>query len=743
MADIVLGFPPKPLLGNYSRVSLKTYWGHAWSVAGEIHALSATWSAAPEMPQAQLFYRYGIGNRFGSGQLFTFPKQTQLIRKFVRIQDMRRQADGTVVSLREWVGTIEGASDHVGGYQRVEANREPMGVQHFQCYGLEFSFDRDPILSSLFLDPVGGELKSGRAIDFNLRHASKSIPNRTKEKRFGRYLFEGDESKYTPDSGDSAYWCTRDIVEYLLREHLPADINGAKHFTINVPSTELDKLPTNDRPMIVTHGRTLFSLLNQLIPRHRMMGWYIDSAQGQTTFRVFRMHKDPLTLPGTGTTLNGNANPSTLQIQQDPTSSVKLTDLTVDDVDQVIVQGARRRVAFSIGVGDLSPETLLPGWTPQQKADYQSGGQLEAGFPSSSEVAEQERKSSEVRSRDELRDVFSRFQLMQADPQIAGSHYWDFKARVLSNWRVVFRNDANPDIAFVQFRPGIRLLSRLPLLDGRPYDGSNAQNYLAQPAALPFEERPIFVLVPAVHGTGKYKYIDKQGATNAETTAFNEDRRWSGTVSVDDGGRAIRITVSNKPRHIIAGSDFSPQSFDPIVPSADWKRFIFTVAAEDDRYCEARWPADSQVPATIQQVRRMWIDAGDDYRLDYLVPDTVVGIDETGSLLTTSGGVIRDDRPQLSDIARMAFEWYSSRKQMLQFSTSHDATGVRLGVMVTDFVYSTEPTAPPNEAVNTVITQVRKTWPLTEEGSGDTSSEPGPAVLEVQTDFAQLDPLRL
>ncbi len=733
MADIELTFPTGPIRGNFPRVYLKQHWSQNWTEHSEIHAMSAAWSAAPEISQAMLYYRYGKGTPFGSGTVHTFTKFTNIQRWFVKIEDIRRFLVGGPASVRQWLGVIGSSRDRIGGLKRTDPNNEPIGVQALQCYGLEFLWERHPILTGKFHDPVEDEQTCQRGLTFN------KDKNRTKDKVNGRYLFEGDESKYLPFSGNSEWWSTRDIVEHLLTDHLPADSTGYVHLEPDMPASELDKLPTQDRPVIDTHGRTLFEILNQLIPRHRLMGWYLDCLTDNVTFRVFRMHKDDIALPGSGGTLPANATKKTLFMQQDPTSQVDLIDVSVDDVDQVVAQGARRRVCCSLIKQDKDPATLLQGWTADQKSDYQDGGQGEAGFPSSSEIAARERKAAEVRGRDELRDVFARFEVMRKDPQISGSDHWDFKAITDAAYEIVFAQDDDPDKVEIQFRPGIRLLSRLPLLDGIPYDGTKGLNSLTQAMALPFVERPLFVLVPDPVNTGKYKFIDKQGATNTETTAWNEDRRWSGTVSVDDDGRGVRISVTQKPRHIIGGTDFTPQSFDLIVPAADWQDFIFTVAMEDDRYCEARYPEDANLPTDVQQLRRLRIDVGDGFRLDYLVPDTVVGIDAEGSLLRSDGGRIRDDRTQLMDIARMAFDWYSSRKQILRFHTSQDHDSLRLGTMITDFEYGNAT----KEEVNTVVTAIKKTWPLVESEDSRSDIEPGPAVLMVETDFSELDPLRL
>lgn len=735
MPDIVLGFPATSLRPNYSRVSLKANWSDEWQINNDVHAMSATWSAAPNVPQAQLHYRYGWGTRFGTGKvenLLYF--DDSILRRFVKIQDIRRLENGGESSIRQWIGTIEAVSDHLGGDARTAPNTGYQGVQVFKCYGLEHQWRRELILHSVFDDPVAGEKKSGRGLVFN------KLQNRTKNKVQGRYLFEGDEQRYLKFSDNTEWWSTRDIVEYLLKEHLPRDYQDFVHLEPVVADDELDKLPTDDRPVIETHGRTLYDLLNQLIPRFRLMGWSLDMIADTVYFRVFRMHPDEIDLPGAGSTLPGNANKVTIDVQSDPTCEASLSNMTIDDVDQVVCQGARRRSVFSISVDDM---TMIAGWTENQANDYQAGGSSEPGFPAAAEVAAQERKAFSIRGGDDLRDVFARFQLIRKD-NVPDADYWTFESGdgIGGDKHIVFRDDEDPDKAFIQFRPGMQLASRLALLDGVKYDGSNVENEEVKTAPLPFVESAIFVLVPDPTDATKYRFIDKQGATNAEATAWNEDRRWSGTVSVDDDGRAIRIGTNQKPRHIIAGTDFSPRDFDDVKPAADWRKFIATIAIEEDRYCEARWPADSKLPTDIQQLRRMRIDVGDAFRFDYLVAGTVVGIDADGTLLHSDGGKINDDRDTLKDIARLAFEWYSARKQVLHLRTSQDSEYLKVGAMITDFKFGAA-SGGGVEPVDTVITQIDKVWPMTETDDPSQVSEPGESILTVQTDYAQMDPLRL
>lgn len=108
-----------------------------------------------------------------------------------------------------------------------------------------------------------------------------------------------------------------------------------------------------------------------------------------------------------------------------------------------------------------------------------------------------------------------------------------------------------------------------------------------------------------------------------------------------------------------------------------------------------------------------------DCRLDYVVPNTVVGI-TNGELQKTSGGFVRDDRERLSSFARAASEWYGKARQTVDIGYKQVRPIVELGWLIVD-VGSTYR----KSAVNSVVTSI--TYDILNKSTS------------FQTDFAELD----
>lgn len=75
---------------------------------------------------------------------------------------------------------------------------------------------------------------------------------------------------------------------------------------------------------------------------------------------------------------------------------------------------------------------------------------------------------------------------------------------------------------------------------------------------------------------------------------------------------------------------------------------------------------------------RVLVIRANDCRLDYVLPNTIVGI-KNGALQKTEGGFVRDDRERLETFARSAAEWYGAQRQTLELKYSQVREIVKLG----------------------------------------------------------------
>mgnify|MGYP003642700564 CR=1 FL=1 len=76
------------------------------------------------------------------------------------------------------------------------------------------------------------------------------------------------------------------------------------------------------------------------------------------------------------------------------------------------------------------------------------------------------------------------------------------------------------------------------------------------------------------------------------------------------------------------------------------------------------WDATKWAKKEVAASGELLIDCGDQFRLDYLTPHTVLDI-ENGIPVLADGGVLQDDREKLGAIARSAATWYATNRRQL------------------------------------------------------------------------------
>ncbi len=108
-----------------------------------------------------------------------------------------------------------------------------------------------------------------------------------------------------------------------------------------------------------------------------------------------------------------------------------------------------------------------------------------------------------------------------------------------------------------------------------------------------------------------------------------------------------------------------------------------------------------------------------DCRLDYVVPNTVVGI-TNGVLQKTTGGFVRDDRERLDTFAKAAAEWYGPQRQTIDLGFKQVRKFVSLGDLIVDVGSTYQKTS-----VRSVVTSI--TYDIKQKSTS------------LQTSYAELD----
>lgn len=697
MATALTFQPTIPDTPIYQTVYTKDSWSDEWEIQSQVICTSATWTIAPQIATATLRNRYGDTMPPGATQ-WQMWSRLNLAGKYVRILF----EDNLGQSSWNWYGIIRTSSD-----QRMGA----YGVETFLAYGMESLLQEWRPETSRWRDNANQEFGVDMPIPFNERGFS----NRTQSPE---YVFDGGKRSYYDTTHD---WSTRQVVEYLLANETPRDFIGQRNITFQLVDT-LSLLPTHDRPVVEREGRTTWEILNALMPRQRLLS-FTTEVQDSGVIQVVPLsfNASQLTLPS-GQQLAANPNQYTFSVASDTSGSPTLRFNQVDTYDVVRIWGARPRCCFTASKAD---STLEDGWPSTLETAYETGADL-TGL-SAGDLTAKRRRHEEHRRSDKFRPVYARWRIPFA---------WDGKANNGLNSGydrpVDPINEADPTNAIQGhdfYPPRLQILSSLPLLSGHDYSGDNIKNgTVTKDSEGPFSELPPLCITPLLEDTSWYVNVESIGvaAEWEESETASTDRRWTGSVQVVQGEAAIHVQVIGQPQHFIAATAFSGQAED-ITPQWDYDDFIFTIAVEAHRRLKAQVP-ENPPPSPVDYVRTMDVFAGDEWRLDYVVPDTIVLVADDGTITRSNGGYVRNDKPALQELASLAYQWYSQDRATLSYATKVWHPTVEVGSLVLSVDGTT---------ANTVISSITIDTPIA------TGADPEPATITYETSFADLDVLRL
>jgi len=708
------------------KVYKKATFAGQWTEVEDCHCDFATWSCAPNVSQARLYWRYGMGLRPGESAWQQVFRETGLDRYYIMIE----MTDDEGLRL-QWHGTCEINAQNIAGAASIGGIRRPSGRQHLTCYGLEqmlydhrivdSTWKKESSVGDTSLADTGADVTIDRAITFN----AGGVGNKSKADGTDGPVFTGDL-----DGTQAEEWSSRDIIEYLVAYQMPRDWNGTQRIPFRLAEENLP--PDKDQPILKQHGRSTGELFDAIFNRHRLMSWFVDvrsELTGKDTINIwpFSFNDQRIALDSGGQALPPNTYTRTVIFDDYPGIDASLKVSTLDAVDQVIVTGSRRRNCFTICKID---DTLEAAWKSTLETEYEEGASKATDYPAVGEKAARQRRDKEARSADRLANVYSRFRIPDD---------WDQKSYgglgASGTAYPVNPKDNKPADAYPLYPREIFLLPKLPLLSGMDYSGNNIQNNTVSAVGdPPHEELPPIVLFQLPEDYTRYAHAETIGQTaDMEDSEETTNRKWSARITVPPRSRTIVVKVNGQPQHAIAKDDFTRLSTDdPNVDRCDWQDALFTVAMEDDRFCEGRYPSDPV--AKTDAVRLLRIDAGPDYKLDYVATKTVLGITpNTGKpIRTDTGGFIRDDRDALKALATLAYQWYSKPRASLVL----DCTAINHDLMRGDLIDKIGENET-EQTINSVITEVTVTIPRTEDGS-----PPEPPRIKYQTAFGELDPLR-
>lgn len=719
----------------------KARWADPWAEVPALWCSYAEKSAAPSLPVAEFRWDYGI--KLDPGEVNFGPRfrENNRLRFFVKVvySIYPPGADAGATDWT-WVGVLDIELDDIHGplFEAIDGGdivAFAKGCNHFTAFGVESLLDCQRIRTSLVAGTSAtGQFWVKRGLSFN----HEGIDGHVLGNRSDAELIGGGYGFHGLRTG-AQIWSTRDIVDYLLRHQTPADNSGLPQipFVLSDPTNVLSYW---DEPLLPQDGRTTRELLNALISRHRLRGYHCEVEAGaagqpeQVVVKPFSFAENMIVLANPSMAfLPANPDQIILAFERDRGATCSVKRSAADKFDRVIARGARRTSTATFSFEDA---TLDIGWPPALEVLYEAGASTAADYAALDDY-EKWPRDQYARKADELRPVYSRFVLPEPFSYVVGDGLG-----TPDRW--LTPNDDDPEQKVRIAPEDLQFLPHLALRAGFDYK-DNAVGLHTITATAPgahhyLEPLVLFRRYDWSVGTPRYRHAESVAiAAEHEIEGPENLTTWTAHTHVDHTDGSLWIVVGNDDQCCIAKTDFTRLPDDLEYGPSDFREMICTLTVAWSEYVEQVWPAD--LPFGNDVIRTLTIEAGDDYRLDYIVKGTAVQLDpKTGDVERSTGGFLRDDRPQLSAIAELAYAWYGQTRRAVSLETTTIDATLAIGQLVLSIGDPDIEGDVVTEDVLSCITSLRIESPVT-FSSG--AAQPSAVKLQLNTAYGELDPLAL
>lgn len=634
--------------------------------------------------EALLSYELGDVMQVGT-VIFDNYQPLDLLGKYIRITIPQELPFTNLV----WVGVVASTANESSAVRTEGLAKKLTGrKQLLRVVGLEYFLDRRQIDSAVIAGtPATTILRSlpfngGKGVSLDADTSRRG--NRNPTTGVGTYEFV--KSGEIPE-----LWTTAQVVTYLLHYFSTQNTVAAPLPTEYIldPQDQLDEVLDGISPTLDPEGITVLQCLNKLLSPQRGFVWWTEydepfPGSHRVRIRVETLAIAPITLPSLGT-LPANRDQQTLDLEQQR----DVEDLVVAEhgsryYHQIIARGERMTSTVTFGVDEI-----ITDWDFDVGAEYAAGTGGTAAENDAFRLAER------------FYRVANAFRLTAS---------WDGKSSdgggvVARNWSFPILSDNGSIINTLPFHiDGLRILNHTRLKRGWDYEDISSIGETT-PAGTEAEYTPAFVIIQvatAASGTNdKFQFSDKMSKTEFEGNAVpvSGNIRTSYHLYSQQNTPGFLLRPSNGVNHALALNHWIGAGATEHDPEVDWETIRITCTLEADTYAEHKWPADVDLPEDVP-LQKLVIYVGDEYRLDFLAANTVVDLDN-GEPVLTNGGVLRDDRPHLRDIARVAYEWYSAARYPITLTIRNIINTFRLGMMIT-----TIGSGETQQQVNTVVSMI-------------------------------------
>lgn len=668
--------PASPRTQPRAIVRTRASWADAWQEHPHLYCESVSWELYG-IGSATLIWNYGKIARDSDSTIRSVQK-LEILNHWVSIEFDPENGDGPDY----WYGIVTSvAQDAHGGMQDTVS-----GDQRFVCHSPEILLTRVQITKSYARNASGFVTEVPYGITFNEVFTRASTE--AGQQIIGNRLESPDYDLFSLSQSNAKPWTLENIVTYLAY-YMDQSFSNAGPAILGDPYFPMS---TYEPANVVTHGRTVYDLLNEVIDRRRGIAWTVrplSYAVDPIGFYIEVVSLSPVDvdLPGPE---DLDANADTIELEIYDAQDIERCTVTSDALtqyQQVIVEGGNIGTVFTIPVIWTGLTSNIGGET--YGVEYQEAASNLQGY-AGKDLAEQKALNDKLRMSDRLRDGLSKYRIsdnylsyvfISSSPEndnlsAAGSHL-DYVGDV--------REDE------VLYAPSIKLESYLPMTDEtggamRPIICDIKTPAGASARLNPFDRENIF----------------RDLSTVGITASDNEAERENGTpvsvaVEVADNGPVFGVLSDNVQHSIWGYTREEPWPYavsETPTSFADTRDMLVTLYARSPKRVRVVYPTTPTTEKSWDQTQTLLIRAGDDYRLDAIKPYTILGPYTDGSYpgpdFTTGIVPLRDDRTTMRTIARLAWEWYRKQRNALSITWRQvlPYDPIRVGVLVTSLVTS-------------------------------------------------------
>lgn len=689
---------------NYAgaqRVYVRQRWADSWSYQPNIWCTDASWSLLPAMPTAAFELHYGKVLPHGS-HTWGIQSKLNLGGWYVRVEfDCE---DGTLL----WVGFIDEQADSQGGYSTVAT-----GTQTFVAYSMAQVLASEVITSTRWWDQRNSVARdSGSAITFN----PGGKPNRTPTIKAGEttHIFQARDRRLNTAPSKPDFWSSRDIAQYLMKHAMPTDQAGAERIKWRLDNASL--IPNWDRPTIDTEGRPVLSILEDIVNPSRLLqlSTTLDESTTPATvvLSVNSLSSTTLSLPN-GESFAANSNPLTISTAAAHDTQILTQRSETAIVNQVVVKGGLRETTGTWKIAPTTGNLFVHGFDSTMEAAYESAA---SGITGYSGLSDSDKKLANERQRAKpgMKDVYRTFDLFQG---------YSFAN---DTGGYVFETDAAEK--YYPYWGAVQIMPQLPLKLNVDYSGSEIATGAAYDISKDVADyRPPYVLFKRPSSSPE-KYIQAEKMANKR-----HDPLFSIAVGIENDGQSLTLDVNGAEQHAAAHGQFTALAVDTTTTqlgSWDYRDAQLTLSLQEDRYAEARYPADDDLP-TRDVIRRKVFYAGPAYKLVTVIDQTIVDVEDDGTEITTSGGLLQDDRDKLESLAMIAASWWLVPRQVLRLNSKRPSATPAVGMMLVQV----NPGTSQAMAIGTVVSEIRIS---SQRGEGDSLADTSYSLTTAMGEFDAL-----